>query len=144
LGIFFLQASRFELESETVFDARLEDSITTLALGMTFELPRTQLYGLVRARRDELSIVGGGLDEEDDGGVVGFEAGARVNITDRFEVNANLGVPSAEDGTSYGIGAQFFITKNLGITANLRSLELEDDDIDAKFDTTSIGLRYNF
>ena len=144
LGIFILQASRFELESETVFDSNLEDSISTLALGLAFELPRTQVYGLIRGRRDELSLRGGGFDEDEDANSIGFELGARVNLTDWLEINANFGKPAVDEGDSYGVGAQFFITKNLGITLDFSSIEVEDDDITGKFDTTSVGLRYSF
>ena len=146
LGIFFFQASRFELDADltagNLISTSLEDSITTLAAGLTFELPRSQVYALVRARRDELSL------EDDlasgDLGVVGAEAGIRINITDRFEINANAGVPSTDEGSSYGFGAQFFITDSIGITVDYTSLELEDDDVTADFDTTSLGIRYTF
>ncbi|MFT5571178.1 MAG: hypothetical protein ACI9FR_000086 [Cryomorphaceae bacterium] len=144
LGIFFLQASRFELESDVVLDASLKDSISSIALGMTFALPQSQVYGLIRARHDDLSLRGGGFDEDTDGGVVGAEVGVRINLTDRFELNANAGVPSTEDGKSFGVGAQFFITKNIGITLDFSSLELEEDGITANFDTTSVGLRFTF
>lgn len=144
LGIFFIQASRLELESDAVLGATLEDSITTLSAGITFELPQTQLYALVRGRHDDISISGGGFSEDEDGGIIGGEIGARINLTDRFEINANLGKPSTDEGTSYGIGAQFFITDNLGITLDLRSIEAEQDDIRAEFDTTSIGIRFTF
>lgn len=144
LGIFFIQASRFELESDVVLDAALKDSISTLALGMTFALPQAQLYGLIRARHDDLSLRGGGFSEDTDGGVIGAELGVRVNLTDRFEINANAGVPSTDEGKSFGVGAQFFITNNVGITLDFSSLELEEDDIKATFDTTSIGLRFTF
>ena len=144
LGIFFLQASRFELESDVVLDASLKDSISSIALGITFELPQSQIYGLVRARHDDLSLRGGGFDDDADGGVVGAEVGVRINLTDRLEINANAGVPSTEDGKSFGVGAQFFVTKNIGITLDFSSLELQEDDISANFDTTSVGLRFTF
>jgi len=146
LGVFFIQLSQLELESDEFLGASVEDSITTLGLGLTFELPRTQLYGLVRARYDNIQIQGGllGDDDEVDGGIVGGEIGARVNLTDRIEINANIGKPSTDEGTSFGVGAQFFITDNIGITADFRSIEAEQDDITAEFDTTSIGLRYTF
>jgi hypothetical protein len=144
LGIFFVQASRFELDGDTLFDTELEDSISAIAAGLTFELPRSQAYGLVRVRRDEFSVSGPLVDEEDDLTFFGVEAGIRVNLTDRFEVNGNIGLPSADEGTSFGVGAQFFITNNLGITANFRRIEAEDSGIEAEFDTTSIGLRWSF
>jgi len=146
LGIFFIQLSQLELESEDFLGASIEDSITTLGLGLTFELPRTQVYGLVRARYDNIQLQGGTLtdDDEVDGGLIGGEIGARINLTDRFEINANIGKPSTDEGTSFGVGAQFFITDNFGITADFRSIEAEQDDITAEFDTTSIGLRYTF
>lgn len=144
LGIFFLQASRFELESDVVLDASLKDSISTLAAGITFALPQAQIYGLIRGRHDDLTLRGGGFDEDEDGGVIGAEVGARINLTDRFEINANAGVPSTDDGKSFGVGAQFFITKNLGITLDYSSIEFEEDDIRADFDTTSVGLRFTF
>ena len=146
LGIFFVQLSQLELESEDFLGASIEDSITTLGLGLTFELPRTQVYGLVRARYDNIQLRGGILadDDEVDGGIVGGEIGARINLTDRFEINANIGKPSTDEGTSFGVGAQFFITDNFGITADFRSIEAEQEDITAEFDTTSIGLRYTF
>jgi len=144
LGIFFLQASQFELESEDILGGNIEDSITTLAAGVTFELPQTQVYGLIRGRRDDISLRAGGFSEDEDFGFVGVEAGVRVNLTDRLELNANLGVPSADDGTSFGAGAQFFVTDNLGITLDFRRLEAEEDDIEAEFDTTSIGVRFSF
>lgn len=144
LGIFFLQASRFELESEDILGGSIEDSISTIALGLTFELPQTQVYGLIRGRRDDLSLRAAGFREDEDVGFVGAEAGVRVNLTDRFELNANIGVPSADEGTSYGAGAQFFITDNVGITLDYRRLEAEEDGIEASFDTTSIGARFTF
>lgn len=146
LGIFFIQLSQLELESDEILGASVEDSITTLGLGLTFELPRTQVYGLVRARYDDIQLRGGLLadDEDVDGGIVGAEVGARVNLTDRIEVNANLGKPSTDEGTSFGVGAQFFVTDNLGVTLDFRSIEAEQDDITAEFDTTSIGVRYTF
>ncbi len=146
LGIFFIQLSQLELESDEILGASVEDSITTLGLGLTFELPRTQVYGLVRARYDDIQLRGGLLadDEDVDGGIVGAEVGARVNLTDRFEVNANIGKPSTDEGTSFGVGAQFFVTDNLGVTLDFRSIEAEQDDITAEFDTTSIGVRYTF
>ncbi len=144
LGIFFIQASRFELETEDFLGGSIDDNISTLAAGMTFELPRSQVYGLVRARRDELDGRLGNLRADLDGTTLGAEAGIRVNITDRFEINANAGVPSTDEGVSYGLGAQFFITNNLGLTFDLRSIELEDDDLEAEFNTTSLGLRFSF
>lgn len=146
LGIFFVQLSQFELESDEFLGASIEDSITTLGLGLTFELPRTQLYGLVRARYDNIDFNGGEFfdDDEVDGGIVGAEVGVRFNVTDRFEINANIGKPSTDEGDSFGIGAQFFLTDNFGITADFRSIEAEQDDITAEFDTTSIGVRYTF
>lgn len=145
LGIFFIQAGRFELESDEVLDSRFEDNISTLALGMTFELPRTQIYGLIRGRNDELSLRSPLVDDEDeDLSSVGFEAGARINVTDRFELNANIGTPGLDEGTSIGAGAQFFITDNLGLTLNFRSIEVEEDNIEAEFTTTSLGLRFSF
>lgn len=144
LGIILLQASRFELESDEILGANLEDSISTIAIGLTFELPRTAIYGLVRGRRDELSLTGAGFDEDEDGNSAGVEAGVRINVTDRLELNANIGLPDLEDGTSYGVGAQFYLTKNLGLTLDYSSIEVEDEDLSATFDTTSIGLRYNF
>jgi len=143
LGIFFLQASRFELESDELFNTTIEDSISTIAAGVTFELPRSQVYGLIRARYDELSA-SGFFEEDEDAGIVGGEVGVRVNLTDRFELNANLGKPSSDDGTSYGVGAQFFVTDNIGITLDFSTIEAEDGDIRAEFDTTSIGVRYTF
>lgn len=146
LGIFLLQASRYEIKSAKILDSNLEDSISTLAVGLTFELPQTSVYGLVRGRRDELSLVGGGFDEDEEGNTVGFEVGARVNLTDRFEINANIGKPALDEGSAYGVGAQFYITDNIGITFDFSSIEVEDEeeDLSASFDTTSIGLRYNF
>ena len=52
LGIFLIQASRFELESDTVLNSNLEDSITTLAVGLTFELPKTCLLYTSPSPRD--------------------------------------------------------------------------------------------
>jgi len=75
---------------------------------------------------------------------VGAEVGVRFNLTDRFEINANIGKPSTDEGDSFGVGAQFFITDNFGITADFRSIEAEQDDIIVEFDTTSIGVRYTF
>jgi len=144
LGIFFLQASRFELESDTIFDGEIEDSISTIAAGMTFELPKTQVYGLIRARKDDLSLRVAGFREDEDIGVIGAEAGVRVNLTDRLELNANIGKPSVDEGSSYGVGAQFFVTNNLGITLDLRKLDAEEDGIKASFDTTSVGVRFSF
>jgi opacity protein-like surface antigen len=143
LGIFILQASRFELESEELLGSRFEDSISTIAVGLAFELPQTQLYGLVRGRRDELSL-SGIFNEEEDANSVGVEAGVRFNVTDRFEINANIGSPALDEGTSYGIGAQFLVTDNIGLTLDFNSIEVEEDDIEANFDTTSLGLRFNF
>lgn len=146
LGIFLIQASRYELQSSKILDSNLEDSISTIALGLTFELPRTSVYGLIRGRRDELSLTGGGFDEDETGNTVGFETGVRINLTNRFEINANIGKPALDEGSAYGLGAQFFITENIGIALDFSSIEVEDEDEDlsAKFDTTSIGLRYNF
>lgn len=147
LGIFLLQASRFELESDTLFDSNLEDSISTFAVGLTFELPQSAVYGLVRARRDELSVkgsLGGLIDDSIEEDSVGLEAGVRVNLTDRFEVNANFGSPALDEGTSYGLGAQFFVTDNLGITVKYSAIEVDDDDLKADLETTSIGLRFTF
>jgi opacity protein-like surface antigen len=112
-------------------------------VGLAFELPQTQIYGLVRGRRDELSL-SGLFNEEDDADSVGLEAGVRVNLTDRFEINANVGSPALDQGTSYGLGAQFLITENIGLTLDFNSIEVEEDDLEAKFDTTSLGLRFNF
>ena len=146
LGIFLIQLSQLELESDDVLGASIEDSITTLGLGLTFELPQTQLYGLVRARYDNIQLRGGPLFDDDDvdGGIVGAEIGARINLTDRFEINANIGKPSTDEGSSFGVGAQFFITKNFGVTVDYRTIEAEQDDIEVDFDTTSIGVRYTF
>ena len=144
LGILLLQASRFELESEEILGSNLDDSISTIAIGLTFELPQTAIYGLIAARRDELSLTGGGFDENVDGTSVGVEGGVRVNLTDRFEINAKVGLPDLDEGSSYGVGAQFYITKNFGITFDYSSLEVEDENIRAKFNTSSIGLRYSF
>lgn len=144
LGVFFFQASRFELETDDFSGGRLDDNISTLAAGMTFELPRSQLYGLIRARRDELEGRFGNLAADLDGTSVGVEAGVRVNITDRLELNANAGIPDQDDGKTYGLGAQFFITDHLGLTLDIKSIELEDKDVQAQFDTTSIGLRFSF
>jgi hypothetical protein len=144
LGIFLLQASRFELESDELLGAQLEDSISSIAVGVTFALPKTAVYGLIRGRRDELSLRGAGLEEEEDGNSVGLEAGVRFNVTDRFELNANIGSPALDEGTSYGVGAQFYVSKNLGLTVDFSSIEIEEKDITANLDITSIGLRYNF
>jgi len=143
-GIFLLQASRTELESDVILDSNLEDSISTIALGLTLGFPRTAIYGLVRARRDELALTGGGFDENEDGGSVGVEAGVRVNLTDHLEINANVGSPSIGDGSSFGVGAQFYITDRIGITLDHNSVEVEESDITADIDTTSIGVRFNF
>ncbi len=147
LGIFLIQLSQLELESDDILGgASIEDSITTLGLGLTFELPNTQLYGLVRARYDDIQLRGGTFFEDDevDGGIVGAEVGARINLTDRFEINANLGKPSTDEGTSFGVGAQFFVTEHFGVTFDYRTIEAEQDDITVDFDTTSIGVRYTF
>lgn len=144
LGIFFLQASRLELDNDDILNIESDSSITSAAFGLTFELPQTQLYGLVRAQQAELSVNGGGFNDEVDGTVAGFEVGARVNLTDRFEINANIGKPSSDTGNSFGIGAQFFVTDNIGVTLNFNKLEAEEDDIKAEFDTTAIGVRYTF
>jgi len=144
LGIFFLQASRFELESETVFDGRIEDSISTIAAGVAFELPRSQVYGLIRGRQDDLSLRVAGFEEDEDVSFVGGEIGVRVNLTDRIELNANVGRPAADEGSSFGAGAQFFVTDNLGITLDLRKLEADEDGIEASFDMASVGVRYSF
>jgi len=145
LGPVILQASRFELDSDDLFaGANIEDSITTLAVGFAYSLPKTKLFGLVRARRDELSLTAGGFDEDEDIAFVGVEAGVRVNVTDWLELNANIGKPSTETGESFGVGAQLFVTKNLGITVDFNSIEAEEDDISASFDTSSVGLRYSF
>lgn len=143
LGIFLLQASRFELESDEILGTNFEDSISTVAVGLTFELPQTAVYGLIRARRDELSVKGL-INEEEEGDSVGLEAGVRINVSDRLELNANIGSPALDEGTSYGIGAQFHITNNLGLTFDYSSIEVEEDDIVANFDTTSVGIRLNF
>lgn len=146
LGIFLLQASRYELKSAKILDSNLEDSISTIAFGLTFELPLSNVYALVRGRRDELSLTGGGFDEDETGNTVGFETGVRVNLTDRFEINANIGRPALDVGSTYGVGAQFYLTDNIGITLDFSSIQVEDEDEDlkAEFNTTSIGLRYNF
>ena len=145
LGLVFLQASRFELESDDLLvGSNIDDSITTLAVGLAFDLPRTKVFGLVRARRDELSLSGGIFEEDADVAFVGIEGGVRFNLTDRIELNADIGVPSTEAGESFGIGAQFFITDNLGITLDFNSISAEEDDIALDFDTSSIGLRYTF
>lgn len=144
LGLFFLQASRFELESDELFGANLEDNISTGAVGITFALPQTAIYGLLRVRKDELSVQGGGLNERENGTSVGLEAGVRFNLTDRLELNANIGSPAIDEGTSYGIGAQFFVTKHFGITLKFNSIEVEEDELTGKFDTSSIGVRFTF
>lgn len=143
LGIFFLQASRFELESDRILGTIAEDSISTIAAGVTFELPQTQVYGLVRGRRDEVSSRGF-IEEDEDAGTVGAEVGVRVNLTDRLELNANIGKPSPDDGRSFGVGAQFFVTDNIGLTLDFSSIEAEEDDNRVKFETTSIGVRFTF
>ena len=144
LGIFFIQASRTELESDkTFFGIKAEDTSSTLAAGLTFELPQTQIYGLVRGRYDEFEL-SGLRDDKDDGGIIGGEVGVRINVTNFLEINANVGKPNTDEGSSYGIGAQFFVSEHVGITFDLRSIEADQDDIKAKFDTTSIGLRYTF
>jgi len=146
LGIFFVQVSQLELESDDFLGASIEDSITTLGLGLTFELPQTQIYALVRGRYDDLQLNGGTFfdDDEADGGIVGGEVGVRFNLTDRLELNANIGKPDTDEGDSLGIGAQFFVTDNLGLTVDFRSIEAEQDGITAEFDTTSVGVRYTF
>lgn len=145
LGIFILQASRFELEGDGPLNSTLEDSISTLALGLAFEVGNAQLYGLARVRQDELTATSsflGSLEEDATSG--GAEVGIRWNLTDRFELNANIGTPALDQGTSIGAGAQFFITKNIGITAEYNSIEIEENDIEAEIDTFSVGLRYSF
>jgi hypothetical protein len=144
LGIFVIQASRFELEGDALFDSKLEDSISTVALGLAFGFPQSKIYGLIRARKDELSLTGAGFDEDEDGTSVGYEIGARVNLTDRFEVNASLGAPSIDEGSAFTVGAQFFVMDNVGLTFEHTSLELEEDDITAEIDTTSVGVRLSF
>ena len=146
LGLVFLQASRFELESDDLLvGSNIDDSISTLAVGLAFDLPRTKIFGLIRARRDELSLSGGIFDEDADVNFVQLEAGVRFNVTDRFEINGNIGfVPATESGESFGIGAQFFITDHFGITLDFNTLSAEEDDIELDFDTSSIGLRYTF
>ena len=129
---------------DALFDTDIEDDISALAAGLTFELPRTQLYGLIRVRQDQLRARSAFFDEEDDLTFFGVEVGGRVNLTDRFEINGNVGVPSSDEGSSFGIGAQYFITDHLGVTANFRRIEAEDSGIEAEFDTTSIGLRWSF
>lgn len=144
LGVLILQASRFEVESDQILTSNIEDSISTLAIGLAFELPQSQVYGLVRARRDELSLRGGGFSEDEEGDSVGVEAGVRINLTDRLEINANVGRPAVDEGNSYGVGAQFFVTDNFGITFDYSSLEVEDDDITAELNLTSVGVRFTF
>lgn len=143
LGIFFFQASRFELDSDDLI-VDIKDNISTVAAGLTFALPRTSVYGMVRARRDELSARGFGFNENETGNSIGLEGGVRVNLTDRIELNANVGSPALDEGWSYGAGAQFFLMDNLGITLKFNSLEVEDGDLTGKFDTTSVGLRFSF
>ncbi|MFT4634316.1 MAG: opacity protein-like surface antigen [Chitinophagales bacterium] len=146
LGIFLVQLSQLTLESDEFLGASIEDSITTLGVGITFKLPQTQLYALVRGRYDNLKLKGGELfdDESADGGIVGGEIGVRFNLTDRFELNASIGKPSSDEGDSFGVGAQFFVTENVGVTIDFRSIEAEQDEFMAEFDTTSIGVRYTF
>ncbi|MGK0374487.1 MAG: hypothetical protein ACJA2E_000956 [Arenicella sp.] len=146
LGIFFVQLSQLEFESDDFLGASVEDSITTLGIGLTFELPQTQLYALVRGRYDDIQLNGGVFFDDDhaDGGIIGGEVGVRFNLTDRLELNANIGKPSTDDGDSFGVGAQFFISDNLGFTVDFRSIEAEQDEFTAEFDTTSVGVRYTF
>ncbi|MFT6034097.1 MAG: hypothetical protein ACI854_002639, partial [Arenicella sp.] len=61
LGIFLVQLSQLTLESDEFLGASIEDSITTLGVGITFKLPQTQLYALVRGRYDNLKLKGGEL-----------------------------------------------------------------------------------
>ena len=133
-----------ELDNDDILTIESDSTITSAAFGLTFELPQTQVYGLVRAQQAELSVNGGGFSDSIDETIAGVEVGARVNITDRFEVNANLGRPGGDVGTSYGIGAQFFVTDNIGITVNFNNTEAEEDDIKAEFETTAIGVRFTF
>lgn len=144
IGFVFVQASRFELETEELFGANLKDSISSAAIGLTFSLPQTAIYGLIRGRNDDLRLRGGGFDRDAEGSSLGGEVGARVNLTDRLELNARVGRPSPDAGNSYGLGAQFFVTEHLGITLNFDSLDIEDGDVSASFDTTAVGLRYTF
>lgn len=145
LGVFILQASRFELEGDAPLNTTLEDSISTLAIGLAFEIGNAQLYGLARVRHDELSASSSFLgSREEDLTSGGGEVGIRWNLTDRFELNANIGTPALDEGTSMGVGAQFFITNNIGITAEYSSIDLEEDDIEADIDTVAVGLRYSF
>jgi len=144
LGVFFIQASRLELDNDDILGIESDSSFTSIGLGLTFELPQTQVYGLVRAQQAELAIRGGGFDDDVDGSVAGFEVGARVNLTNRFELNAYLGRPSSDAGTSFGVGGQFFVTDNIGITLNFNSIEAEEEDISASFDTSSVGVRFTF
>jgi len=145
LGVFIFQASRFELEGDAALNSTLEDSISTLAIGLAFEVGNAQLYGLARARQDELSASSPFLGSvEDDVTSGGGEVGVRWNVTDRFELNANIGTPALDQGTSVGAGAQFFITENIGITAKYSSIDIEEDDIEADIETVSVGLRFSF
>lgn len=147
LGVLLLQASRFELESDTILGSNLEDSISTFAIGLTFELPRTAVYGLVRARRDEISIngtLGSVVDEELDETSVGLEAGVRFNASKRLELNASFGSPALDEGTSFGAGVQFKVTDNLGLNLKYNRFEVEDDGLSGEFSTASVGVRYSF
>jgi len=55
LGVFFIQASRLELDNDEVLGIESDSSFTSAAIGLTFELPQTQVYGLVRAQQAEQS-----------------------------------------------------------------------------------------
>lgn len=144
LGIFLLQASRLELESDKVLDSNLQDSISSLAFGLTLAFPRTAVYGLLRARRDDLSLTGGGFDEDESGNSLGMEAGVRMNLTDKIEINANVGTLGFGEGSSFGIGAQYYLLGGFGVTLDHNSIEVEEGDVTADIDTTSIGLRFSF
>ncbi len=41
-------------------------------------------------------------------------------------------------------GAQFLLTDRFGLTLDFNSIEVEDGDLAAQFDTTSIGVRFSF
>ena len=144
LGIFVLQASRLELDNDDIFIIESDSSITSAAVGLTFELPQTQIYGLVRAQQAELAVSGGGFSDSFDETIAGVEVGARVNLTDRFEINANIGSPAGDSGLSYGVGGQFFVTDNIGITLNFNTIEADEDGIEAEFETSAIGVRFTF
>ena len=145
LGIFFAQVAQEKFKSDDFHGASIENTSSNVGFGLTFELPFSQLYAMLKGRKDTLEVSSSVISytQEDDKYSLGYEMGGRVNLG-RLELSANVGRPEYNKGKSYGLGAQLKITDNLGIIVEHRLLEIKDKNDRAEFESTQAGIRLSF